>query len=261
MARKKREEKVEELENELPDTEASEAEMEEAMEAEEIEAAEAALEEEVEEDEAPKKRAPRARKSTPRKRKEPSGPVAQLFEAASKVEDVVMEAPSAPIEAENAPAAPAPVAVEEAAVVAAAPAPSPAAKRTAVPADAKAWATVDNISASISTNLEHVSKMLKEIPEQYSGALNDLLKSPAPRPTILQKAAVGMSALAILLSIVSIALSNSVRAKVYSQELAKIEAPAKPVAVNRPARAEARQSALKQLTLKPIQVARKAGKK
>jgi len=70
---------------------------------------------------------------------------------------------------------------------------------------AKPWAAVNEISASISSNLERVNQMLREIPQQ------ELFKPAVAKPAAITKVAVGMSFFAIVLSFVSLLLSQSAR--------------------------------------------------
>jgi len=69
----------------------------------------------------------------------------------------------------------------------------------------KPWVAVKEISGSISSNLERVNQMLREIPQQ------ELFRPPVAKPAAITKVAVGMSFFAIVLSLVSLLLSQSAR--------------------------------------------------
>jgi len=198
MGRKKVQDEIENLEPELE--EAMEAEALEAAddseEETEVEAAEDSDEEEVEIKKPARK--PRARKPrAPKKTEEPSllaGMSKTIEEEAAEenAEEVVVEV-AAEAEAEE----------------------KPKAARGRKKADkeeekeievvAKPWAAVNEISASISSNLERVNQMLREIPQQ------ELFKPAVAKPAAITKVAVGMSFFAIVLSFVSLLLSQSAR--------------------------------------------------
>ncbi len=83
---------------------------------------------------------------------------------------------------------------------------SPAAEeKEEAEAVAKPWAAVKEISVSISSNLERVNQMLKEIPQA------ELFRPPIAKPAGITKVAIGMSFFAIVLSLVSLLLSQSAR--------------------------------------------------
>lgn len=185
-------------------------ELEEALEAEGLEAAdeeldepeaiEASDEDDEEEAEVEEKKKP-ARKPRARKPR------------AKKAEPSLLGAMSEPIEEKTEEKAEAETPALEVAAVAEeeAPAPKPRAKRVTKAeqeeADAigKPWVAVKEISGSISSNLERVNQMLREIPQQ------ELFRPPVAKPAAITKVAVGMSFFAIVLSLVSLLLSQSAR--------------------------------------------------
>src|SRR5438270_629309 len=67
-------------------------------------------------------------------------------------------------------------------------------------------------------NLEKVTKIVQELPQKYEGAMNDLFKAPPPKPSLVTKVAMGMSALSIVLSLLSISLAQSTRQAVLNRD-------------------------------------------
>lgn len=85
---------------------------------------------------------------------------------------------------------------------------------------AKQWGTVNEISTSVCTNLERVNTMLREAPAQ------DRFKTPIARPAAITKAAVAISVFSVVLSIVSLLLSQSARQAALEKAPIAVTAPA-----------------------------------
>jgi len=200
MARRKKNDT--DLTDEREELEFSELE-EEAAEAAEIEALAETEKDEADEDEAEKPKAkPRARKRAPRKRKEPTV-VSQLFEAASRVEtdeeevsvtEPVLETETA-VEAESS---------------------EKTEPRIAVDAVARQWTALRDVSQGAAQNFEKVAVMMRDLQA----------RQPAPvRPSFLARVSLGLSAVAILLSMLSLTLAQNTRSQLLSTELAQALAP------------------------------------
>jgi hypothetical protein len=85
------------------------------------------------------------------------------------------------------------------------------------------WSSVKEISGSICHELERVNTMLKTpAPQPEPADIKEYLKQAAPRITFANKIALGVSAAAVALSIVSLSLASSTRHKVLEQAVPRV---------------------------------------
>ncbi len=95
-----------------------------------------------------------------------------------------------------------------------------AAMETSMEAMVNHWNSVKEMSNSVSQNLEKVSTLMQQFPNNYYSAMDSLIKKYQPRPnTFATKIAVGTSLFAILLSFVSLTLSQTTRQAFFDREL------------------------------------------
>ena len=83
---------------------------------------------------------------------------------------------------------------------------------------AKQWVVVREISQHVTSQLERVSRLLQEIPKEA-------IFNPVQKPNPLTKIAIGVSGLAITLSLISLSMSQNVRTSVLSKEMAAASRP------------------------------------
>jgi hypothetical protein len=74
------------------------------------------------------------------------------------------------------------------------------------------WSSVNDISTNICSNLEKVTKLLTEQTQDL-----EALKAPVAKPSPIARWAIAASAAAVVLSVVSLSLSQSARQEVLSQ--------------------------------------------
>lgn len=79
------------------------------------------------------------------------------------------------------------------------------------------WEAAQKTAAAISANLENVHAMLKDLPEHYATALQKLVKQQTPKPAAGAKLAFAMSAMAIVLSVLSLSFSQTARQLVLTR--------------------------------------------
>lgn len=201
-------------------------------------------------------KAPKA-KSTRTKAKAKQEPISDVDEV---VEDAV-EAPTATDEAPQSESKPkaAPAAKSQDTQTAQPATPSPelnepaatskkdeTASPSAAPAMVEQWASVKDISDSISKNFERVNDMLKEIPERQKLELQKIAKQTRRAPWA-SRVAVAASVLAVILSIVSLSLVSSMRRAMIMQQQPAMMVPHRPAQnqqpVQRPPVREARADA------------------
>ncbi len=219
---------AEELDSELEVDEDAEEQFEAAATEEVEENVEA--EAEPEEEKKPAKK-PRRRRSRTKK----ADTISNLLEGAS--EPIEEEAPApipepepepvkAPVRAKApvvAPALQTPVVAPPAPVATPAPIAAYVAPKDPNEALVNHWIAIREITSAVGTNLERVSQIVKDIPQDYAEALSAAFKPPAPRPSPLAKLAAGVSAFALLLSFISLALSQSVRQDILSHHIVTSE--------------------------------------
>ena len=75
----------------------------------------------------------------------------------------------------------------------------------------KQWASVKEISSGVSTNFEQLASRLSQLQMDYAATLQEVSKPKYAKVNLLNKIAVGVSAFALTLSVVSISLSQSAR--------------------------------------------------
>lgn len=93
------------------------------------------------------------------------------------------------------------------------------------------WGAIKEMSSSISTNIERVVSLLQELPTNYATILHDMTKKNQPKSSpFVTKIALGASALAFVLSVVSLTLSQSTRQVLFNKQIA--EAPRVDVSAN-----------------------------
>lgn len=196
--------------------------------------------EEEESDEEPTPSRSRAKRA-PRKRKEPGGAVAALFKAASEgpakgearaekeaeteTDDEGDAEPEAvQASADESPKADAGDKPAEEAKRPRRPRATPEEKQlsgameTAMEAMVKHWSAAKDISTTMAGNMEKVTQLVQELPAKYEGKLAEIFKEPPPKPTLVTKIAVGMSAVAVVLSLVALQLAQAVRTHVITTE-------------------------------------------
>ncbi len=82
----------------------------------------------------------------------------------------------------------------------------------------KQWGSVKEISGSICSELERVNTMLKmPAPQAEPADIKEYLKQAAPRITLANKIALGVSAAAVVFSILSLSLASSTRHRLLEQ--------------------------------------------
>jgi len=86
----------------------------------------------------------------------------------------------------------------------------------------KQWGMVKDITTTVSSNLEKVTKLLTEQTEDL-----EALKAPVAKPSHIARWAIGASLVATILSVVSLSLSQTARQEALSKEVAHLSAPAK----------------------------------
>ncbi len=79
----------------------------------------------------------------------------------------------------------------------------------------KQWILIRDISQSITNHLERVATVAKELPAQMTPVQK-------PQPSFVSKIAAGLSALALILSIVSLSLSQSARREALTHQMASV---------------------------------------
>jgi hypothetical protein len=79
------------------------------------------------------------------------------------------------------------------------------------------WEAAQKTSQSIIASLENVNAILKELPEHYASVIQKTLKQTPSRPSSASRFAFAMSLLAIVLSVLSLSFSQSVRSQVLTQ--------------------------------------------
>lgn len=88
----------------------------------------------------------------------------------------------------------------------------------------KQWGSVKDVSETVTTNFERVAKHLQELNDSYHHSMKDLIKHQAQqhtrRPSTITKVAVGFSGIALILSLISLAFSQSVRQSVFNTGVA-----------------------------------------
>ena len=78
------------------------------------------------------------------------------------------------------------------------------------------WGAVRDVSASVSENLSHVAKQLKDLQTNYQSAIQDAKKQTNIRPALVSKIAIAASAVAMVFSFISFSLSQSARSAVLN---------------------------------------------
>ena len=86
----------------------------------------------------------------------------------------------------------------------------------------KQWEAIQEISQGICANLEKVQGLMKEIPSTFSSSMQELLKPPATKSSPLTKIATGASVIAIVLSLLSLSLSQTARQVAISSQVAAL---------------------------------------
>jgi len=238
---------------ELIEPQASEEDADEAEETENADQAEASEEAEVEaeaeaEEEAPKKAPPKPRKPRQRrsraKKNETTAVAAGLDGMAKAMEPVPAETKTPT------------VLVIEPTTASLAAAGVNGADSTQLRADAevadlsihksmdsmvKQWASVKDISTSVCTNLDRVATVLQTLQTEHTSTVNELSKQGVAKMGLANRISVAVSAIAIVLSLISLSFSQAARQALFNKtnpEKAALAATAQPAVA--PAKSESR---------------------
>jgi len=83
----------------------------------------------------------------------------------------------------------------------------------------KQWGSVKEVTESVTSNFERVAKQLRDLSDSYNSSMKEIIKLQSQqtpqRPSTISKLAVGFATLALIVSFLSLAFSQSVRQTVF----------------------------------------------
>ncbi|MGE3759361.1 MAG: hypothetical protein AB7H97_16480 [Pseudobdellovibrionaceae bacterium] len=95
------------------------------------------------------------------------------------------------------------------------------ASQKSMDAMAKQWESIREMTTAISSQLEKSSQAIKGIPESIVDAHPELVRAPQQKSQLIAKFAIAASVVAVILSLLSLSLSQSARQAVLSAEVAR----------------------------------------
>ena len=95
------------------------------------------------------------------------------------------------------------------------------ASQKSVDAMAKQWESIREMTTAITSQLEKSSQAIKGIPDSIIDAHPELVRAPAHKSQLIAKFAIAASVVAVILSLLSLSLSQSARQAVLSAEVAR----------------------------------------